>query len=174
MCYNIAAVAKSRLLRNGIEEHGSTMVGISWSQQMSVGVPALDSDHQALLRILNLLDEIRDTPEADGSFESVLDSLIAYSRYHFAREEQVMEACGFSEIDVHRGEHVAFAKYVTGLRERRNGGGHAAQLGELLDYLTDWLRHHILIQDMAFKPFVMGRDLGSVEVHLELMMAAPA
>jgi len=134
-------------------------VWISWSQQMSVGVPTLDSDHQALLRILNLLDEIRDTPDSDGNLELVLDSLIAYSRYHFAREEQVMEACGFGEIDVHRGEHVAFAKYVTALMERRNGGGHKAQVDELLDYLTDWLRHHILIQDMAFKPFVMGREL---------------
>jgi len=126
---------------------------------MSVGVPALDSDHQALLRILNLLDEIRDTPDLKGSFESVLDSLIAYARYHFAREEQVMKACGFTELEIHRSEHAAFARYVTTLRERRNGGGRAAQVGELLDYLTDWLRHRILIQDMAFKPFVMGRKL---------------
>jgi hemerythrin len=27
---------------------------------------------------------------------------------------------------------------------------------ELLEYLTGWLRHHILIQDMAFKPYVLG------------------
>jgi len=126
---------------------------------MSVGVPALDSDHQALLHILNVLDEIRDTPDPDSSFDSVHDSLIAYARYHFAREEQVMEACGFGEIDVHRSEHAAFAQYVGTLTDHRNGGGRAAQAGELLDYLTDWLRHHILIQDMAFKPFVMGREL---------------
>jgi hypothetical protein len=26
----------------------------------------------------------------------------------------------------------------------------------LFDYLTEWLRHHILIQDMAYKPYVSG------------------
>lgn len=136
------------------------MAGMTWSQQMSVGVPALDSDHRALLKLLALLDEIRDTPKFDRHFDAIVESLVAYSRYHFAREEQVMDACGFGEIDVHRAEHAAFAGYVASLRQRRrNGGGRAAQVGELLDYLTDWLRHHILIQDMAFKPFVMGRDL---------------
>jgi hemerythrin len=34
------------------------MAGFVWSEQMSVGVPALDADHRCLVRLVNLLRDI--------------------------------------------------------------------------------------------------------------------
>jgi hemerythrin-like metal-binding protein len=123
---------------------------------MSVGVPALDSDHRCLVRIINLLREVDHGAEARSTIETVLETLTIYARYHFAREERLMEKCGFPASQFHRAEHEDFADYIHGLRVRSAGRATPHLARELFDYLTQWLRHHILIQDMAFKPYVRG------------------
>ena len=134
-----------------------------WSKEMSVGVSTLDSDHKCLIRIIDLLHDIRDQEDSHRMIETVLDTLLLYGRHHFAREERVMAACGFPGRSVHHSEHQGFAKYVQGLRKRFREAGDPRMASELLEYLTDWLRHHILIQDMAFKPYVAGKP-GAEEV----------
>jgi hemerythrin-like metal-binding protein len=121
---------------------------------MSVGVPALDSDHRCLVRIINLLAEVDHGAEARSTIETVLETLAMYARYHFTREERVMEACGFPASTVHRAEHEDFTGYIHGLRVELAGRASPRVANELLDYLTQWLHHHILIQDMAYKPYV--------------------
>jgi hemerythrin-like metal-binding protein len=125
---------------------------LQWCSAMSVGVPALDSDHRCLVRIINVLDEVQDRT-AQRTVAAVLDTLLAYGRYHFTREEAVMASVGFPGAAFHRSEHQGFARFIAHLRER-----YAEDLGdaapELLDYLTSWLYHHVLIQDMAYKPHV--------------------
>lgn len=130
------------------------MPALQWCEAMSVGVPALDADHRCLVRIINLLAEAgtTDVPEL---IETVLETLLVYSRFHFSREERVMADCRFPGIGFHSGEHAGFTSYIQALRQRVNHRLDAQMAAELHDYLTGWLRHHILIQDMAYKPFVV-------------------
>ncbi len=128
-----------------------------WSKEMSVGVAAIDSDHKCLIRIIDLLHDIRDHEDSRRMIETVLDTLLVYGRHHFAREERVLAACKFPGRAFHHSEHQEFARHIQGLRDHFDGAGTPRMASELLDYLTDWLRHHILIQDMAFKPYVAGK-----------------
>lgn len=121
-----------------------------WTEAMSVGVPALDADHRCLVRIINLLHDAEGN-DTNRVIEIVMEALNRYARFHFAREEQVMTACGFPALGVHRAEHVSFSRTLAAIPERQHGEK-AAQ--ELRDYLRDWLLHHILIQDMAYKPYI--------------------
>ena len=122
---------------------------------MSVGVPRLDRDHRVLIALINRLAEgERATRPDDAVIGEVLDALVAYTVFHFAREERVMGACGFAEIETHREEHQLLAAEVAGLRTRflhdRQSVGHA----DLLRFLTDWLIHHVLLQDLAYRAAV--------------------
>lgn len=130
------------------------MPALQWCEAMSVGVPALDADHRCLVRIINLLAEAgtTDVPEL---IETVLETLLVYSRFHFSREERVMSDCRFPGYEFHAVEHAGFERYMQALRQRVNHGLDARVAAELHEYLTGWLRHHILIQDMAYKPFVV-------------------
>lgn len=130
---------------------------IEWSEGMSVGVTAIDSDHKCLIRIIHLLHDIRDEEDSRRMIETVLDTMLIYGRHHFTREERVIAACGFPERSFHHLEHQGFCRHVHGLRKRFRGAGNPRIASELLDYLSNWLRHHILIQDMAFKPYVAGK-----------------
>lgn len=134
------------------------MAAFQWTEAMSVGVPALDSDHRCLVRIINLLAEGDHGAESRATLETVLETVTLYARYHFAREERLMEACGFPAADVHRGEHAEFVHFVEDLRTRFSGRAGKKVASELLHYLSEWLRHHILIQDMAYKPYVREID----------------
>lgn len=134
------------------------MTQLAWTDAMSVGVPALDTDHRCLVRIIGLLEDVGDE-SVKHVVENVLESLSTYCRFHFAREERVMEACGFPEIEFHRGEHADFTRYVTGLRNRYGRNNDKALANELLYQLISWLWHHIMIQDMAYKPFVSNAEL---------------
>lgn len=132
------------------------MAALTWTEAMSVGVPALDADHRCLVRLIGLLQGADDEQEAHRIIDIVLDTLVVYCRFHFSREEKVMAACSFPALSVHRGEHAGFAQFVARLREGSRAGGAAARARELLDYLSTWLCHHILIQDMAYKPYLIN------------------
>jgi hemerythrin-like metal-binding protein len=137
------------------------MVGLAWSESMSVGVAALDADHRCLVRIISLLENVQDE-DAGRVVDVVLDTLVVYCRYHFAREEQVMAGCGFPALSFHKSEHAGFTGMVRRLRERNAVRSDAAMARELLDCLTSWLCHHILIQDMAYKPYAIENWHGNV------------
>lgn len=130
------------------------MPPLQWCEAMTVGVPALDADHRCLVRIINLLSEAS-TTDTPALIETVLETLLIYSRFHFSREERVMAGCRFPGFEFHTVEHAGFTRHIQALRQRVSDRLDAGVAAELYDYLTNWLRHHILIQDMAYKPFVI-------------------
>lgn len=143
------------------------MAACQWTEAMSVGVPALDSDHRCLVRIINLLAVGDHGAQSRTTVETVLETVSMYARYHFAREERLLDACGFPAARVHRAEHAKFTRFAKDLRGRFAGRAGATVAGELLDYLSEWLYHHILIQDMAYKPYVRAMsEPRRVDEHL--------
>ena len=137
------------------------MIKFAWTENMSVGVPTLDADHRCIVRIINTLQDV-DEENADCVVDRALDSLVAYCRHHFAREERVMRGCNFPALDFHKGEHEGFTRFVCDLRRRYARQTDGAIIDELRDYLARWLCHHILIQDMAFKPYVLAASNAGV------------
>lgn len=125
-----------------------------WSEAMSVGESLLDADHKSLVLLINRLHDSLEAGEDPAALGDVFDSLISYINFHFHREEMVMKACGYPEAKAHREEHAGFTKYVYEMRERYSQEADVAIIRELLDYLKTWLNHHILVQDMAYKPYV--------------------
>ncbi len=130
-----------------------------WSDAMSVGVALLDSDHKAIVRLINRLHNAREENEPSAVLDQIFDSLADYVELHFEREEQVMEACGYPALSQHRQEHLRFSDNMRYMQDRYLSAEGDGVGGELLVFLKDWLNHHILIQDMAYKPYAEGNDL---------------
>ena len=134
------------------------MAAIRWTGAMSVGVDRLDRDHQTLLELINRIAAADEGPATRNRvIPEVLVTLTAYTVFHFKREEQVMAAIGYPELDVHRDEHWALTREVNLLQRRFSQNPDAISREEILGFLTDWLSHHILLQDMAYKPYAEGR-----------------
>lgn len=135
------------------------MAYMRWKPEMSVGMEELDEDHRFLIKVINRLAE---NSAGDGNAEAVgecLASLRNYAEFHFAREEDVMRACGYSTLSEHRDEHRAFSGQIADVaRSFETGGPDAGMVVNeaLLTYLKDWLTHHILVVDMGYRPLVEG------------------
>ena len=127
-----------------------------WRESMSVGIPLLDSDHQALIHLINRLHEYLESEEEQAVLGEIFERLVGYIDYHFAREEKVMEACEYPLLEGHREEHLGFTQEIRYIRDRYVHGGEVEIGQELLDFLKNWLTHHILIQDMDYRSFAEG------------------
>ena len=125
-----------------------------WSDSMSVGESRLDADHKALIRLINRLHDGLEAGVESAALGEVFDSLLNYTRFHFTREEKVMRACRYPDAKAHEEEHAGFTRHIEEIRDRYARNADPALIRGLLDYLKDWLSHHILIQDMAYKPYV--------------------
>jgi hemerythrin-like metal-binding protein len=118
---------------------------IAWSEEFSVGQPALDRDHEKLFGILNQLWGLHRAGDAGQRqvAEMVLDDLMHYSQSHFAREEAHMEAVGYPQRAAHRRAHEAFVRHVEALRWEFVHGLRSDIPVELGRYLSQWLMEHV-------------------------------
>lgn len=133
------------------------MTVMEWTPKMSVGLAELDDDHKQLIRIINQLGA--DYPDEDrlAALRQSLVALRRYAEFHFAREEKVMTACAYPDIEEHRGEHRDFVQRILELTRRFDEDpARSAEIvnQDLLNFLQDWLTHHILIEDKAYKPHI--------------------
>lgn len=134
---------------------------------MSVGVEVLDRDHQILVDLIRRIADARDedaSKEGHGVREllsEVLVELVAYTVYHFDREERVMAACGYPELEAHRDEHSVLTREVKDLQRRFCEDDPDLGRDELLVFLTGWLNHHIMLQDMAYRTYVENNPTAS-------------
>ena len=138
------------------------MAIISWSSAMSVGVAALDRDHQVLVEMIRRIAVAR---EEDGDarplIAEVLAELVAYTVYHFNREEHVMAACGYPELEAHRDEHNALTREVEDMQRRFGEADPDLGRDALLTFLTGWLNHHIMLQDKAYRVYAEDNPAGT-------------
>ncbi len=132
------------------------MAPFEWTVEMSVGVDLLDADHRMFIAMINELEEIARLPARRTDTKRVLDGFVDYARYHFDREEEVMAACAYPAIKAHKKQHAAFDRVIHDVVGRFEDDLDA-RIGEwVVVYLREWLVHHILVEDMAYRPFVEG------------------
>lgn len=127
------------------------MPTFEWNADFETGIAFVDRDHRVLVDLLNqIFDAPEDPHEAHATLGSVLNSLIDYTGYHFAREELLQEAAGYPGFKGHKAEHEVLATRAQEFRQRYLLDPEAVSLIEMAQFLKDWLINHILGSDKAF------------------------
>lgn len=137
---------------------------IVWSAAMTVGVPSLDRDHQTLISLIARIDAVyAGTSASVDAVEEILAALFDYTLYHFQREERLMEACAYPDLQAHKEEHALLTDEVAGLMQRFRRDPLSVTPGTLRVFLTEWLNHHIMLQDKAYQVYLEGNPAALVE-----------
>lgn len=137
-------------------------MGISWRDDLSLGVEQIDSQHKELLARFDLL--LTACKHGKGS-EEVLHLLTFLDEYvvkHFGEEEVLQRQSGFPGYEDHHREHEAFIARIAELKCRMRDDG-SVQIDHVLDtnkLLLDWLIRHISVRDRE-----VGRHLKSQAVN---------
>lgn len=128
---------------------------IAWSDELSVGFPAIDSDHKRLVALFNdAHGAVRQTGPR-GAVEEILAELIKYTNWHFDREEKIMADHGYDRIEAHILEHRELAANAKELHAEFLAGDDTV-LDVLLPFLRNWLTDHILRSDKRLGDFLNG------------------
>ena len=113
-----------------------------WSEAYSVGHPDIDSQHKRLFQLAEQLHAAMTAGKAKQVLSTTLNNLITYTRRHFADEEMLMQTHRYPFLPQHKAEHQALTEKVIQF-QRSFEADRATISDELLQFLINWLRHHI-------------------------------
>ena len=128
------------------------MKKIIWDDSLSVGEAELDSQHRRLADLINLLGEEARESGNGKLVEKAIGKLTVYAFTHFGHEEKLLARCGFPGLEAQRAEHDQFSQTL--MRFSRDAAVGLLDQAKLFNYLSQWWAHHILEEDMRYKPFV--------------------
>lgn len=117
-----------------------------WKAEYSVGDAELDRDHCELFERAGALHRAMLSGQASSLLEGLLKSLTEYTETHFAREEKWMAEAAYPESERHRGEHNSFRLTIGRMSLKQKRADRSTSV-ELIQYLGNWLRIHILESD---------------------------
>lgn len=130
-------------------------MAMQWSDDLSVGVSEIDSQHKELINRVNNLLEAMKEGKAKAHLGQVLQFLEDYVVTHFGTEEKYMTKYGYPSFDQHKSQHVAFVQDFSGLKkEFESDGASSALVIRLQRQVCDWLVSHITKTDKSLGAFL--------------------
>lgn len=129
-----------------------------WSDALAMGITTIDTQHRWLVDATNRLHgEITKAVPDRAVLGEILEGLVDYTMNHFVLEEELFQRFGYPENDAHKAEHDAFTAQAMQLLMKFEGG---ESVGEpVLEFLKQWLLHHILKVDRAYAPFLKANGV---------------
>lgn len=130
-----------------------------WTEEMSVGVEALDNDHRGLIDLLNQAHERLSTGQSREVVGEVLDRLVSRTTTHFAREEAFFEQTGFPGAEAHRREHdLMLGQALKWHAHFKSGLPPFLSVEQILGFQS-WLDNHIQGADMLYGPHLKAKGV---------------
>ncbi len=120
-----------------------------WEDKYSVGIQSIDNQHKELFRILEKLLEAMKKGLANEITTQIIMELESYALIHFQKEEFFFQRFNFQGSVAHITEHQKFLQKVVSLKSDIKSGKITLTF-ELLNFLKDWIDHHILVIDKEY------------------------
>lgn len=126
-----------------------------WRSEYTVGVPAIDQQHQYLFSLGARLGRAAEENQSNNDLSNIVKELVTYANEHFAFEEKVMEQAGYENLAYHRAMH-EFMRTRLGLLQAQLAKGFLSR-DELTEFMETWLTEHIIMEDMRYIPSVAAQ-----------------
>ncbi|MFY9152399.1 MAG: bacteriohemerythrin [Prolixibacteraceae bacterium] len=120
-----------------------------WEEKFSVGIQSLDQQHRQLFELINKLLEAMKQGQAPAITLHIILELEKYAMIHFQKEEFFFQRFNYSGAAEHIHEHQLFTKKIKLLKEDLKSGKIVISF-ELLNFLKNWIGHHIQDVDQKY------------------------
>jgi hemerythrin-like metal-binding protein/PAS domain S-box-containing protein len=133
-----------------------------WTDQLRIGVDAIDRDHQIIATMTNrILNHVADPEELNDALHELVD----FAALHFRREEVIMATCNYPDIVSHSQEHQRHLVELKDIADLALKHGDAETQTQVNDILRDWLFEHIMNADTRIAKYTRGNGQ---EIHVAL------
>ncbi|MCB9481589.1 MAG: bacteriohemerythrin [Desulfobacteraceae bacterium] len=126
---------------------------IKWNNDFVLGIEEIDGQHKKLVSMVNRLDSARKLKKSRDDIAKILSDLADYTFYHFSREESLFEKYNYSDKENHKRIHKNLVSKVIDFKNSFESGN-ADLTSDLMAFLEDWLRNHIMKTDRAYASFL--------------------
>jgi hemerythrin len=128
---------------------------IQWDKQYETGIKTIDDQHKEWIKITgNLSDLLTEAVEGDDIYDEMVDiieSLAAYTVYHFNYEEELFHKLNYELMDGHIKEHNKMISEIESLDLRAVDEDQISHGKKILKTLISWLFKHISGSDFLYK-----------------------
>ena len=131
---------------------------LQWTQDLSVGVEEIDSQHRELFDRINALDSAMRQGRAKEEVVRLFEFLDEYVITHFGTEEKYMTDYSYAGYALHKTKHDWFKKEFSDIRTKLDVEGitpDAIMLSNNL--LITWFSNHIRTIDMMLGSFLKSK-----------------
>jgi hemerythrin-like metal-binding protein len=132
------------------------MAFIEFEDTFRVGHPAIDQQHAELFQAVNNLHDAMREGRAKQQLGEVLTFLREYTVQHFQMEEGLMRQSAYPGYLEHQRLHNELAQQVLDLEAKHKAGSMTLSLS-VMNFLKDWLAHHISKEDMRLAAHLRGQ-----------------
>ena len=137
---------------NKITELLRSMNVIQWSDDYSVGVPELDSQHKKIIELINQVTMDKNDVSNPVKSSELMGELMNYVVEHLDYEEKLLQQKKYPGFDAHKKMHHEYLEKFNQLNHLKNENDPKFAV-KLKGFLHDWWEHHILEEDMKYKTF---------------------
>ena len=131
---------------------------ITWNDRLSVKVAEIDQQHKKLITMINELNDAMKVGKGKDALGAIVNNLIVYTMTHFKTEEKYFAQFGYPDTDQHKKEHEAFVKKVSDFKDGFENRKISLTI-EVMDFLSDWLKNHIMGTDKKYSQFFNEKGL---------------
>lgn len=130
-----------------------TSKAFTWRDEFSVGNGRMDTHHQRLFEIANSIAHAIESHGDRSVLVEVANSLVAYTKYHFAAEEELMGSYAYGGKAQHAAIHRQLEADAADLRDDLLHGKEITAK-DVAEFLERWLIRHILEHDLRYGAYL--------------------
>ena len=133
------------------------MSEIKWNKKYAIGHDRIDFEHQIFVDLIAKIDDASKVEKNEHYIGRLLEELLAYTKFHFISEENIMYSISYPDYEVHKRHHRE-------LLEQYNRKMIEIELGEqiiedFIVFLKAWFVSHTLTEDKKIASFVQGKHV---------------
>lgn len=119
---------------------------ITWKDEFSVGVAAVDLEHRELIELINGLDADMHEHASQAKVVETLGEIYARISAHFALEEKIMREAGYRGFATHKEDHELLLDELLDVIDSVDAAGRYDRAGLSRD-LDRWFSDHFRTHD---------------------------
>lgn len=133
------------------------MAFMQWTEDLSVQIESVDSQHKRLLTIINNLYDSMQVGKANDVMRKILVDLATYTREHFSHEERLFSQYAYPGAAGHQKSHSVLIGQLKDLQDQME---HRQPVSiKTFSFLKKWLTEHIMKEDRQYAEFLRARGV---------------
>lgn len=140
----------------GVQRDSAHAELFPWTAKMCIGIDTIDEQHKELVRLVNQLHSAMKARVGMQESSEILGKLAEYTVYHFGFEEKLFDKYDYPDKEQHKKFHKNLVAKVVDFQNELKAGKAGLSM-DLMLFLTNWLKDHILKKDKAYVAFLKDK-----------------